>query len=376
MTALWLLLACGGDAGTATDSGGTTAPVSDSDSGTADSADTGGTTDTAPPIDTSPVPLELCINEFMPDNKTALSLDDGTAPDWIELHNPGADDVHLAGWSMTDDPEEPDKAALHSDLWVDAGGFLVLYASGDGENPGPRHLSFKLSGDGGAVGLFAPDGRGQLVEHGAVAGDFSVYRVTDCCEGQGCLDFDFRGTPGATNAPPVPVSQELLPLGGPWRYHALASNPGADWATVGFDDSGWPTGTAPLGAGDAHIVTTIDIGPDGNRRPTTYFRQTFELADLASVQALVLRLVVDDGALVWLNGAEVVRSNVAAGAVNHGTWAAGAVGDTAESTPVDWTLATTGLVEGTNLLAVEVHQAAATSSDLTFDLGVVVEVVE
>jgi hypothetical protein len=370
------LLACGPvDPDTfLADSGTTNGTTETGETGVA--TETGETGDTAPPVDTEPVPLELCINEFMPDNKTALFLDDGTAPDWIELHNPSAEPVDLVGWSLTDDPDEPDKHALHSDLAIPAGGFMLFYADGIDDVAQAQHLSFKLTGEGGSVGLFAPDGRGQLVHHGLVETDFSLHRLQDCCTDSGCLDFDFRGTPGTTNDPPIPVEQTLLELGQDWLYHALPEAPPNDWQTLAFDDGTWPAGTAPLGAGDTHITTSIDIGPDGDRRATTYFRRTFELDDLAGVQGLILQLVVDDGALVWLNETEVVRSNMAAGAVTHDTWALSAVGDAAEYTPADWVLPPDGLVVGTNLLAVEVHQAAATSSDLTFDLGVVVEVVE
>jgi len=371
-------LACGpADPGTFLSDSGTTAVTETADTGeTGLPPDTGETGDTAPPVHTEPVPLELCINEFMPDNKTALFLDDGTAPDWIELHNPGAEAVDLVGWSLTDDPDEPDKHALHSDLKIPAGGFMLFYADGVDDVAQAQHLSFKLTGEGGSVGLFAPDGRGQLVHHGLVETDFSLHRVQDCCTAEGCLDFDFRGTPGASNDPPVPVEQTLLALGQTWRYHALREAPAIGWKALAYDDSTWATGTAPLGAGDSHIATSIDIGPDGDRRAATYFRSTFEVDDLAAVQALILQLMVDDGALVWLNENEVVRSNLAAGAVNHETWALSAVGGAAEYTPVDWVLSPDSLVVGTNVLAVQVHQAAATSSDLTFDLGVVVEVLE
>jgi len=374
------LVACGPQDATSfladTGSTTTTAITETGETGVLDTGETGETEDTAPPVDTEPVPLELCINEFMADNTAALIVEDGTAPDWIELHNPGDEDVHLAGWSLTDDPDNTDKHALHSDLWIPAGEFLLLYADGIDDLSQPTHVSFKLTGAGGSVGLFAPDGRGQLIHHGEIESDFSLYRVQDCCLDDGCLDFGFRGTPGTTNDPPVPVEQTLLPLGDTWRYRAERDPPPDPWKALTFDDAGWDQGTAPLGDGDTHIVTHIDIGPSGDRRPSTYFRHTFDVADLAAVQSLILQLVVDDGALIWLNETEVVRSNIAEGTVSHTTWAASAISGTAEYTPVNWALGPDALVEGTNILAVEVHQHATTSSDLTFDLGVVVEVLE
>ncbi len=377
MIGLVALLACQGpmDPLVFLDSGDSDPTAIDS-SDTASMVETGDSsgstiTDTEPPV-----PLELCVNEFMPDNQAALVLDDDTTPDWLELHNPGETDVHLAGWSLTDDSEEQDKHAIHSSLWLEAGGFLVFYAD-DATDLGPEHLSFRLGSEGGTVGLFAPDGRGQLVRHGAVDADFSVHRVPDCCTGEDCLGFDFRGTPGTTNDPPVPVEQTLLSLEDTWRYYDTGDPPLTEWKRPDFDDSSWAEGVAPLGAGDSHITTTIDIGPEGDRRPTLYFRHTFEVEDPEKVHSLTLQLVVDDAALIWLNETDVVRSNFVEGQeVNSSTWAASAIGDTAEYLPVGWSIDPSVLVAGTNILAVEVHQHAPTSSDLTFDLGVVVEVLE
>ena len=47
-----------------------------------------------------------------------------------------------------------DKHAIHSSLWLEAGEFLLFYADGE-PDLGPEHLEFKLSSEGGSVGLFA-----------------------------------------------------------------------------------------------------------------------------------------------------------------------------------------------------------------------------
>ncbi len=143
-------------------------------------------------------PLALCINEFLPDNDAALLLDDGSSPDWIELHNPGEEPVLLAGWSLSDDPDEPAKHALHSDVTVPPFGFVLLYADGS-DAVDPERVSFKLAADGGSLGLYDPTGQGEVLHYGAVEPDFSVYRKRDCCAASECLGFDWRGTPGATN---------------------------------------------------------------------------------------------------------------------------------------------------------------------------------
>ena len=325
--------------------------------------------DTAPPA-----PLPLCVNEFMPDNEATLFDDAGETPDWIELHNPTAEDVDLDGWSMSDD-RDADRAPLAAGLTVPAGGFLLLYADGD-EDAGPDHLDFSLDADGGDVALYAPDGRGLVVGYGLIEEDFSAARVTDCCEGEGCWSFDFRGTPGATNDPPVPVDQIWLSLGSDWRYHDQDVALGAGWRAAGYDDSGWPSGPAPLGFGDHHQVTQVASGSDSDRTPTIYFRGALEVEDPAVVDSLALGLMLDDAAVVWVNDQEALRVNLPEGDLTHETWALIAVGAPDESTVYSYEIDPELLVAGTNTLAIEVHQAASTSSDLTFDLSLTARVLE
>lgn len=155
-------------------------------------------TDTADPVDPT-APLGLCINELMPSNQAALQVADGETPDWVELHNPTARDISLDGWVLTDTPGGPQDGAPTLQLDISAGGFLLLFADGLGEPGGGAHLPFRLSADGGALGLYAPDGRGQVVTFGQVEGDYALARQTDCCEGSGCFAFQFRGTPGYSN---------------------------------------------------------------------------------------------------------------------------------------------------------------------------------
>lgn len=144
-------------------------------------------------------PLVVCINEFMPANTVSAHDESGLASDWIELHNPSAEDVPLDGWSMTDDPAAPRKHVFTGGLVLEAGGFLVLWAD-SAPDAGPSHLDFGLSDDGEAVGLYAPDGTGTVVRYGDTIDDVAVARVTDCCfETEGCLAHRFAGTPGGPN---------------------------------------------------------------------------------------------------------------------------------------------------------------------------------
>lgn len=154
-----------------------------------------------------------------------------------------------------------------------------------------------------------------------------------------------------------------------WKYSDSGADLGSSWKTKDFSDSSWKTGSAELGYGDNDERTVISYGGNSsNRIITSYFRKTFSLNDIQSVSDLTLLLKCDDGALVYLNGNEVIRYNMPDGAIGFGTTASTSISDTDESDfhlyPIDAKL----LVIGDNVVAVEVHQISATSSDLSFDL--------
>lgn len=197
MLSLLLLLAC--DPSDISEKG-----ADDTDDTPADTDDTPADTDTQPadtddtteePSDESPA---VCINEYMNSNSTALVLPDGTAPDWIELHNPTANAINLGGWWITDDPAVPDKHVLPSNLRIRAGEFLLLYADDDVED-GEDHVGFSLDKEGETLRLTDPDGKVEVVEVGLGTTDFSTTRIPDCCTGAGCWSSVSLGTPGTTN---------------------------------------------------------------------------------------------------------------------------------------------------------------------------------
>lgn len=189
------------------------------------------------------------------------------------------------------------------------------------------------------------------------------------------LLFFSLGTASALVAMPARVSplacntETLLAAGSTWKYLVTASAPAVNWNAAGFDEAAWPSGAAQLGYGDSDEATVIGFGPDGdNKYPTTYFRTTFSITSPANYSSLELGLLRDDGAAVYLNGVEVMRSNLPAGPITYTTYAPIAVVEPEESTFFTVTLPVTAVVAGVNQLAVEVHQANATSSDLGFDL--------
>ncbi len=162
----------------------------------------------------------------------------------------------------------------------------------------------------------------------------------------------------------------LVPSGAEWRYHNSNVNLGSTWRQAGYNDNDWSSGSAPLGAGDSHIVTSIGMGPSGGRYPTIYFRRTFSVSSAAAYEGLILRLLRDDGAAVYLNGTLLVADGVAIPS-DHNQFATQIVDGANESTYFVYTAPAAALANGLNVLAVEVKQANATSSDLGFDLELV-----
>lgn len=161
----------------------------------------------------------------------------------------------------------------------------------------------------------------------------------------------------------------MVPLGSVWKYLDNGSDQGTAWRSRSFDDSGWASGPAPLGYGDPDLATVVGYGPDPNNKYiTTYFRRSWYLADRSAIAGLRLRLMRDDGAVVYLNGVEVFRSNITNNPVTYRDLASATVGGADETNLVVATVNHAFLLQGTNTLAVEVHQASPTSSDLRFDL--------
>ncbi|MBI3868419.1 MAG: immunoglobulin domain-containing protein [Verrucomicrobia bacterium] len=172
---------------------------------------------------------------------------------------------------------------------------------------------------------------------------------------------------------PTANTSFLVSTGAVWKYLDTGAFPGATWTQLGFDDSAWHEGPAELGYGDTADgrpeATLIGFGPNPNNRYISYyFRHAFFLSDPGSYTNLLIRLLRDDGAVVYLNGTEVFRSNMPDGAITPSTLASTSVGGAAETTYFTTNPSPAVLIAGTNIIAVEVHQVATNSSDISFDL--------
>ncbi|MEK3731848.1 MULTISPECIES: PA14 domain-containing protein [Paenibacillus] len=176
---------------------------------------------------------------------------------------------------------------------------------------------------------------------------------------------------GAAGAAILAAGLHFIEKDSQWTYLDDGSDQGTAWKEPNFDDSSWKKAPAPLGyAGSGKgqdLNTWIGYGSDaGNKHLTTYFRQEFQVTDAAAIKQLEASLIRDDGAVIYLNGQEVYRTNMPSGEITYRTTASTAVGD--ERNAYVFEIDPALLVDGTNVMAASVHQDRGASSDLFFSL--------
>src|SRR5262245_9205566 len=157
----------------------------------------------------------------------------------------------------------------------------------------------------------------------------------------------------------------LVSAGSSWRYLDNGSNQGTAWRASSFVDSSWAQGNAQLGYGDGDEATVVSFGPNASTKyRTTYFRRSFNVTNPANLSAITLQLKRDDGAVVYVNGTEVVRSNMPTGTITNTTYASTAISGAAENAFNAFTIPASAFVAGTNVIAVEIHQDSNADPDL------------
>ena len=168
-----------------------------------------------------------------------------------------------------------------------------------------------------------------------------------------------------------------------WRYRlgtSEASTPSSAWRTNGFvEDGTWNSGAIPIGyttgANDplgyeAKIATALPTSTVGNYT-AVYLRKTFVVTNRLSISSLKLGLVVDDGAVVWVNGREVTRFQCCTGGFDPNVPSNDSAATTANESTANTNSVvndiTGPLVDGTNVLAIMLFNANLGSSDLVLD---------
>lgn len=309
--------------------------------------------------------------------------------EWIELHNRFSIDVDLAGWRLTGgvDFTFPEGTVLA------AGGYLVV--AGD---PAAMQAAFGLQGvlgpwsgnlDNGGETLRLRDRSGRLMDEvayrdgdgwpiGADGSGSTLARLEGHLPGNRAsawrVSRQTGGTPGADNdSVRLGPAQTVFPMADPWRYHDAGVAFSHGWQSVEYaaGTDGWLEGPGVFGSTGAALPFPIGtVLPDPSGRPpgTRYFQKDFVVAGDPAAARFALQVLVDDGAVIFLNGGELGRIGMPAGSVDAATPAADEVGDAGL---VELAVPSGLLRVGTNTLCVEVHQAgrvigaATTASGLT-----------
>ena len=228
------------------------------------------------------------------------------------------------------------------------------------------------------------DGTNALLRVSALPGGFYIVVVNNVADTAATPNSILPNSPvtlGVQDFPLVAVDAATL-----WRYNTNGIDLGNAWRTAFHDDSTWPLGAALFdgkktgrSAGDlatnmpdvVRTVLPVTNPSSANAIPTYYFRTQFHVPALASQGAtLSLRHVVDDGAAFYLNGQLLYSTRV----IVPTTFAAyGGTSSPIKSSTLDfpiyeglYSVPSTYLTAGANLLAVEVKNVNATSADITF----------
>ena len=153
----------------------------------------------------------------------------------------------------------------------------------------------------------------------------------------------------------------VLP-GDEWHYTLPSSQPSTNWSQLDFDHSNWARGISGFGYGDDDDATLV---PENTI--SIYLRKTFEIIDFNAIEEIRLDIDYDDGFVAYLNGQEIARDLVSGVTPTYDQLSDGhhnallPEGQKPEYFKVDLDL----LIEGTNIIAVQVHNQSSTSSDMT-----------
>ena len=246
---------------------------------------------------------QISIHEIQITNDTTLADEDGDYGDWIELFNAGNEMVDLTGYGLSDDASDLYKWTFGQGQLA-AGQRMVVFASGKDRNGGIQMDHFET--------------------------------------------------------PVFPWST--------WDYVVPTSEPSSDWNLPGFDAGSWNQGPGGFGYGDEDDGTDL-----GGNVLSVYARCSFELSDASAIIGATLAMDYDDGFIAYLNGVELARFNCGE-AGTFFPFDSAATGDHEANGYLDlpWDIFTfdqgqiqSMLVDGTNVLSIQIHNFSVNSTDMT-----------
>jgi hypothetical protein len=318
------------------------------------------------------VPNTAVINEihYKPADKTSLE-------EFIELHNPGDTALDLSGWTLSGAVT----FTFPGGTSLPVGGFLIV-----AENPAVILSKYgktalgpwtgKLNSTGEQIDL--RDGAGVLRDRVQYGVGFPWPTAPDGGGGSAelihpGLDNDLGGSWRASGSVVGNPVTYIASQATGWRYKkgtAEASNPVTAWRALAYNDSAWLTGQTGIGYNDPDVMTTLSDmrtiqGTQAGYR-SVYFRKTFTVPADEIPDQLRLRVRVDDGCVVWINGSPVHRINVEDGQLAYNYLAPG----NHEAVWEEITLDNAGayLFGGTNVIAVHAFNTTPGSTDFSMDL--------
>lgn len=254
-------------------------------------------------FNTEKIIAQVVINEVVASNSQGILDEDGDSPDWIELFNPTDVTINLQGYGISDDSLDLFKYILPS-IELEPQEYFLIFASDKnrGEDSDLKTLAWE-----------------------------TVIREGDAT-----------------------------------KYIIPSSAVSSLWIQDNFNDSGWQNGTFGIGYGDNDDNTVV---PNGTG--SVFTRTTFTIDDISVVDSLILHIDFDDGYVAYINGVEISRFNMeGASPISYSSFATDFItdpwlvrGDPLPQIPIP--NSRDFLVEGENLLSIQVHNSGTNSSDLS-----------
>jgi hypothetical protein len=300
--------------------------------------------------------------------------------DFVELFNPAAAPVALGGLFLSDEPIGAPTLHRIADLsFIGGGGYRAFLADGD-PGAGPAHLGFQLSSLLGEISLKAPDlATIDVVSYIPQWPGVSQGRCADGATRIVSLPAPTPGFPNVCPAAPIAASvASLLALDAPWRYDSSGNDLGTEWFGTSYDDSSWAQGRGVLGYDNGNnpfvaslINTVLPITTAGGSPINTfYFRTHFQFTNGILPSSLIFSNLMDDGAIIYLNGQEVYRINMPEGPVTAATPAIDNM-ETTSFTEIGVPMTNNIIRPGDNLVAVELHQNITADNNMGLAIGAV-----
>ncbi|MDG2385663.1 MAG: lamin tail domain-containing protein [Pirellulaceae bacterium] len=319
--------------------------------------------------DATPVSPTVSINEVS-------GADDSS---FLELFNFGNQPVELGGLTLKSSAHDTEytfppasRLAPHT-AWS-----MTDTALGFGLESGDRTFLFANDGatvldaalvDANLLGR-SPDGIGTWQQPtGPTPGqpnDFAFHSEIVINE----IMYHSRPTPYRRETPPDVTRTEVVSFNHHWRYNESGDPLPTGWQAANHPEGGnWHSGPGFFGVANRvpspGIQTELER-PRTNSVITTYFETEFDLSaeQIALADRIQLQHVIDDGAVFYLNGREILRFNIDDGPVDSTTLSSRMVSTLSISDLIDFPA--DFLLEGTNRISAEVHQRSVRNTDVLF----------